>query len=348
MKKKTAFITGITGQDGSYLAEFLLNKGYIVHGLRRRSSQENTKNLSKIDISPQKKNKNFYLHYGDMLDPSSINYMVKEIKPDEFYNLAAQSHVHHSFQSPAYTTEVNSIAVLNILEGILKSSPLTKFYQASTSEIYGNVQPYKIINEKTPFNPCSPYANSKLFSHHLIQDYKARGIFCVSGILFNHESPRRSLNFVTMKVVDAALKIKSKKEKCLYVGNLYSYRDWGFAPEYVDAMWRMLNINKRPKDYIISTSKTYMVKYFIDKVFLKLGINLSWKGNGIDEYAFDKDSKEIIVRVDPYYFRPNEVGYLKGSYKLANKELNWKPKTSILDLIDIMISSRSEELKTSH
>ena len=346
MKKnvKRAIITGITGQDGSYLAELLLMKGYEVHGIRRRTSFENTQNLHMIDITPQKKKKKLFLHYADMLDTASINYLTKEIKPDEFYNLAAQSHVHYSFQAPDYTTQVNAISVIKILEGIAKLSPKTKFYQASTSEIYGDIKPFKSINEKTPFNPCSPYANSKLFSHHLVQDFKNRGLFCVNGILFNHESPRRPVNFVTMKVIDSAIKIKSGLMDCLYIGNMYSYRDWGYAPEYVEAMWRMLNINKTPKDYIISTSKSYMIKYFINFVFNKIGFKLKWMGKGIDEYAIDALSKKVIIRVDPYYFRPNEVGYLKGSYFKAKKEINWQPRTNISKLIEIMINSRAKYL----
>ncbi len=341
--KKRVIITGVTGQDGSYLAELLLSKGYEVHGLRRRSTVENTKNLSKIDLQPNTRN-NFHLHYGDVLDSSNLSHLISDIKPHEFYNLAAQSHVHLSFKIPEYTTEVNSIAVLKMLE-ILKSKSInTKFYQASTSEMFGDLQTNKIISEKTNFNPCSPYANSKLFSHNLIKDYRSRGIYAVSGILFNHESPRRSSNFVTMKIIDGAIKLKFNLIKCLYLGNIYSYRDWGYAPDYVDAMWRMINKKTKTKDFIIATGKSYMVKEFINKVFNSLGCKLSWTGRGLKEEAIDSKTNKVLIKIDPYYFRPNEVRYLKGSSYKAEKELSWKPMHQLNFLIKDMINSRLEEL----
>ena len=341
--KKRALITGVTGQDGSYLAEFLLNLGYEVHGLRRRSTNNNIKNLIKIDTNPHS-SRNFILHYGDLTDSSNLYNLISEIKPDELYNLAAQSHVHTSFTIPEYTTEVNALAVLKILEAIRISSPKTKFYQASTSEMFGDFKEKTIINENTNFNPCSPYANSKLFSHNLVKDYRSRGMYAVSGILFNHESPRRPSSFVTMKIVDSAIKIKFNLENCLYLGNIYAYRDWGYAPDYIEAMWKMLNVKNTTLDFVISTGKAITVKQFVNIVFEKLGFKLVWNGKGTKEFAYDEKSKKKLIKIDPFYFRPNEVSFLRGSSSKAKKEINWQPKHNLNFLIDVMIESRIKEL----
>ena len=337
-KIKKAFITGVTGQDGSYLAEFLLNNGYEVHGLRRRSTVENIKNLSNIDINPKAKN-NFHLHYGDITDGSNLNNLIKEIKPDEIYNLAAQSHVHLSFKIPEYTAEVNSLGVLRLMEAIKNNNPKSKFYQASTSEMYGDLKFKIIINEKTPFDPCSPYANSKLYSHYLVKNYRDQGLYAVSGILFNHESPRRSSNFVTMKIIQSAINIKKNKQKILFLGNLNAYRDWGYAKEYIEAMWLMLK-QKKPRDYLLATGKAYSVRYFTEQVFKKLGIEIIWKGKGIKEVGINKSTNKTIIKIDPFYFRPTDVNFLKGNANKTFNQLNWKPKTNLDQLIDIMINSK--------
>lgn len=339
MKSKIALITGITGQDGSYLAEFLLKKGYIVHGLRRRSTVENLDNLKNINFNPQYKNKKFFLHYGDITDGSNLNKILKEIQPNEIYNLAAQSHVHLSFKIPEYTAEVNSLGVLRILEAIKNNNLKAKFYQASTSEMFGDIKNKSVIDHNTPFNPCSPYAISKLYSHFLVKNYREIGLFGVNGILFNHESPRRSSNFVTMKIIEAAIRIRNNNQDILYLGNLNSYRDWGYAKEYVEAMWLMLN-QPIARDYMLATGKTYTVRNFVEKVFKKLGMQIEWKGRGLKEVGINKDTNKSIIKIDPYYFRPSEVSYLKGNAVKTFKQLNWRPKTNLNQLIDIMINSK--------
>ncbi len=337
-KNKKAFITGITGQDGSYLGEFLLKKGYQVHGLRRRSSQNNLFNLKSIDLNPSKKN-NFYLHYGDITDSSNLNHLLSAIKPDEIYNLAAQSDVHLSFKIPEYTAEVNAIGCLRLLEAVKNHCPNSKFYQASTSELYGNVEKINSMqNENTKFNPCSPYGLSKLYSYNLVDLYKKTGFFACNGILFNHESPRRGTSFVTRKIVEAAVKIKKNQQDCLFVGNLYSKRDWGYAKEYVKCMWQMLQL-KKPENFVIATGKTYTIKFFLETVFKNLNIHIHWRGKGLNEVGIDKSNKKIIVKIDPYYFRPLEVSYLRGSSKKAKKLLKWEPKVDIKELIKIMVNA---------
>ncbi len=339
MKKKIAFITGITGQDGSYLAEFLLKKKYIVHGLRRRSSTSNLSNILHI-IKPSNKNK-FFLHYGDLTDPSNLNKLINKIKPTEIYNLAAQSHVHLSFQVPEFTALVNSIGCLNLLEAMVNCCPKAKFYQASTSELYGNKKKGVFLNEKSNFDPCSPYATSKLYSYYLVKNYREQGYFACNGILFNHESPRRGTNFVTRKIIEAAIKIKFGKQKILYLGNLYAKRDWGYAKEYVSTMWKMLQ-QKKADDYVVATGKTISVKAFVEKVFKKININIKWKNKKENEIGYDENTKKTLIKIDPYYFRPKEVGFLRGNSAKAKKILKWKSKTNIDQLIDIMIK---EELK---
>jgi len=338
-KRKIAFITGITGQDGSYLAEFLLKKNYIVHGLRRRSATPNLENiLHLINKSNQKK---FFLHYGDLTDPSNLNKLISKIKPNEIYNLAAQSHVHLSFQIPEFTATVNSIGCLNLLEAMVNCNAKAKFYQASTSELYGDKKKGAFLNEKSNFNPCSPYATSKLYSFHLVKNYRERGYFACNGILFNHESPRRGTNFVTRKIVEAAIKIKKGKQKILYLGNLYAKRDWGYAKEYVESMWKILN-HKIPDDYVVATGKAYSVKTFVEKVFKRLNIDIQWKNKRLKEIGIDKKTKKVLIKIDPYYFRPQEVNYLKGNNSKAKKILKWKPKTNLDQLVQIMVE---EELK---
>ncbi len=335
MKKKIALITGITGQDGSYLAELLVKKNYVVHGIRRRASVENLQNLENLNLVYQEKKKDIFLHYGDMTDSSNLSQIVKQTRPDEVYNLAAQSHVHLSFSIPEYTAEVNAIGCLRLLEALKSNYPKAKFYQASTSELYGNTNKSP-QNEKTPFNPCSPYSISKHYAFNIVKNFREQGMFTCNGILFNHESPRRSTNFVTRKIVEGAVKIKLNKQKKLYLGNLYAKRDWGYAKEYVEAMWKMMQ-QKKPSDFVISTNKSYTVKYFAEKTFKKLNINLIWKDRGIKEKGINKETGEILIEIDPFYFRPKEVSLLKGNNFKAKKLLNWVPKTNIDELIDLMV-----------
>ena len=339
MKKKTALITGITGQDGSYLAELLLDKGYIVHGVRRRSTVENLTNLQNLNYTPHGNYKKLFLHYGDMTDGTNLARLIKEIKPNEVYNLAAQSHVHLSFKIPEYTAEVNALAVLKLMEAIKSNSPHSKFYQASTSEMYGDVKKNIVINEKSIFNPCSPYANSKLYSHYLVKNYRSLGQYAVSGILFNHESPRRGSSFVTMKIIESAIKIKNNELDILYLGNLDAYRDWGYAKEYVNAIWLMMQ-QKKPSDYLVSTGNSYSVRNFAEITFKKLGYEIIWKGKGVKEIGLDKNTKKILIKIDKFYYRPTEVGYLRGNSKVSQKLLNWKPETNLNQLINLMIESK--------
>ena len=321
MKKKTALITGITGQDGSYLAELLLDKGYIVHGVRRRSTVENLTNLQNLNYTPHGNYKKLFLHYGDMTDGTNLARLIKEIKPNEVYNLAAQSHVHLSFKIPEYTAEVNALAVLKLMEAIKSNSPHSKFYQASTSEMYGDVKKNIVINEKSIFNPCSPYANSKLYSHYLVKNYRSLGQYAVSGILFNHESPRRGSSFVTMKIIESAIKIKNNELDILYLGNLDAYRDWGYAGDYVEAMWMMVQ-KDTPDDYVVCTGETHTIREFLGMAFSQVGIK-DWEG---------------LVVIDPEFYRPCEVDYLRGDCSKANKKLGWKHKYNLEGLVKLMFN----------
>jgi GDPmannose 4,6-dehydratase len=358
MKKKNnykkALITGVTGQDGSYLAEFLLSKNYEVHGIKRRSSSFNTKRLDDIYQDHFQKNKKFFLHFGDLTDSLSLAHLINKIKPDEIYNLAAQSHVGVSFNIPEYTANVNALGTLRLLEVIKQLSKVKKikFYQASTSELYGAT---KIIpqNEKTPFYPRSPYATSKLFAHWITVNYReAFNIFACNGILFNHESPRRGETFVTKKIIKGFCDIVNGLENNIVVGNLYSLRDWGYAEEYAKMQWLILQ-QKKPTDFVISTGKQYTVKEFIEKTSKYLGIQLVWSGNGLNEIAKIKKLNlkksnnlkigQIVVKIDKRYFRPSEVDNLKGDSRKAKKILGWKPKVDINMLIKLMIES---ELKS--
>ena len=338
MKKKIAIIFGITGQDGSYLAEFLLKKNYVIHGVKRRSSSPNTERIDHIFDSIDFKNKNFFIHYGDVTDSSSTYNIINNVKPDEIYNLSAQSHVKVSFEIPEYTANSTAIGSLRILEAI-KSLKLkkTKFYQASSSEMFGKQIKNTSQNEKTQFHPMSIYAVSKVFAYHATVLYReAYGIFACNGILFNHESPRRGPTFVTKKIVQGLVRIKLKKQKILTLGNIYAVRDWGHAKDYVVSMWKILQ-HKKPDDWVISTNHEMSVKNFIDLCASKLKIQLVWKKSGNYEVGFDKKTNKKIINIDKKYFRPSEVHYLKGDYNKAKKTLGWKPKHTINSLIDEMI-----------
>ena len=338
MKKKIALIFGVTGQDGSYLSEFLIKKGYFVHGVKRRSSSLNTGRIDHIYQDPFEKKRNFFLHYGDVTDAISVSSLIKKIKPSEIYNLAAQSHVSVSFEVPEYTANADAIGALRILEAIKFHGyeKKTKFYQAGTSEMFGKVKEVP-QTEKTPFYPRSPYGVAKVYAHWITVNYReAYNIFACNGILFNHESPVRGETFVTRKIVLGLCKIKLKKQKILYLGNLNAKRDWGHARDYVEAMWKMLQ-KKKPSDYVISTGKQYTVKQFVNLVLQELSIKYKWKGKGINEKCYDSNNN-CIVACDKEYFRPLEVDTLLGNSKKARLELKWKPKTSIKTLVKEMVN----------
>jgi len=337
--KKIALIYGITGQDGSYLSELLIRKNYIVHGVKRRSSSINTERINHLYQDPHEKNKNFILHYGDLTDTISVKNTIEQIKPDEIYNLAAQSHVGVSFKIPEYTANVDALGTLRILETIksLNLKKKIKFYQAGTSEMFGKTVG-KYQNEKTNFYPRSPYAASKVYAHWITINYReSYNIFACNGILFNHESPVRGETFVTKKIVSGLFKIKNNKLKTLYLGNIYSKRDWGHARDYVEAMWKILQ-QKKPDDFVIATGKQYTVKQFVDLTCKELDLKIKWKGKGLNEVALDKNGKAII-RIDKNYFRPAEVDSLLGDPSKAKKILKWKPKTNLKNLIREMIAS---------
>ena len=344
MKIKKALIFGVTGQDGSYLTELLIKKGYIVHGVKRRSSSFNTGRIDHIYQDPHVKKRNFILHYGDVTDSLSVSAIIKNIKPDEVYNLAAQSHVAVSFEVPEYTANADAIGALRILEAIKFHGfeKVTKFYQAGTSEMYGKVQEVP-QTEKTPFYPRSPYGVAKVYAHWITINYReAYNIFACNGILFNHESPVRGETFVTRKIIIALCKIKLGLQKKLYLGNLSAKRDWGHAKDYVMAMWKMLQ-NKTPQDYVISTGKQYSVKDFVNLSLKELNIKYHWKGKGINEKCYD-DKGNCIIECDKEYFRPLEVDTLLGNSSKARKELNWKPKYNINRLIKEMLTNELRNL----
>ena len=337
MKKKVALIFGVTGQDGSYLSSFLIEKGYLVHGVKRRSSSLNTNRIDHIYQDPFVKKRNFFLHYGDVTDAISVSTIIKKIKPTEIYNLAAQSHVSVSFEVPEYTANADAIGALRILEAIKFHGfqRITKFYQAGTSEMYGKVKEVP-QSEKTPFYPRSPYGVAKVYAHWITINYReAYNIFACNGILFNHESPVRGETFVTRKIVIGLCKIKLKKQKILYLGNLSAKRDWGHAKDYVEAMWKMMQM-KTPSDYVISTGKQYTVKQFVNLVLKELKIKFRWKGKGINEKCFD-EYDNCIVACNKEYFRPLEVDTLLGDSRKARRELNWKPTISIKKLVCEMV-----------
>lgn len=348
--QKTALITGITGQDGSYLAEFLLSKGYVVHGIKRRSSQFNTQRIDHIFSDPHNKDANMHLHFGDLTDTSNLTRIIQEIEPDEIYNLGAQSHVAVSFETPEYTADVDALGSLRILEAIrlLKLEKKTKFYQASTSELFGLVQeiPQK---ETTPFYPRSPYAVAKLYSYWITVNYReAYGIYACNGILFNHESPRRGETFVTRKITRGLANIAQGLENCLYMGNLDSLRDWGHAKDYVRMQWLMLQ-QETPEDFVIATGVQYSVREFISWSAAELGIEIEFIGSGVDEYGIVAAIKgdeapglkvgDVIVRVDPHYFRPAEVETLLGDATKAKEKLGWVPEINVRDMCKEMVLS---------
>jgi len=344
MKKKIALIFGITGQDGSYLASFLIKKNYIVHGVKRRSSSFNTGRLDHLYQDPHEKNRKFILHYGDITDAISVSSIIKNIKPDEIYNLAAQSHVAVSFEVPEYTANADGIGALRILEAIKFHGfeKKTKFYQAGTSEMFGKVVDIP-QSEKTPFYPRSPYGVAKVYAHWITVNYReAYKIFACNGILFNHESPVRGETFVTKKIIMALCRIKLNKQKKLFLGNLDAKRDWGHAKDYVEAMWKMLQ-NKTPKDYVISTGKQYSVRNFVNLSLKELNIKYYWKGKGINEKCYD-DKGNCIIECDKEYFRPLEVDTLLGNSSKARKELNWKPKYNIKKLVKEMVIAELKNL----
>ena len=342
---KVALISGVTGQDGSYLAELLLSKGYEVHGIVRRSSSLNRGRIDHI-TSNKKFQEQFFLHYGDLTDSSNLNRLLEKTNPNEIYNLAAQSHVQVSFEIPEYSAEVDAIGTLRFLDAIIDTQVKSKFYQASTSELYGKVQEIP-QTEITPFYPRSPYAVAKLYSYWIVINYReAYNIFACNGILFNHESERRGESFVTRKISISVASIILGLIDTLYIGNLNAKRDWGYAPEYVEGMWRMLQIDK-PDDFVLATNETYSVKEFIEESFNFFGEKVLWEGEGINEKGILQSSGKVVVAIDPKYFRLTEVNLLIGDYSKAKEKLGWEPKTKFKELVNIMVSSDFEKLKNS-
>jgi GDPmannose 4,6-dehydratase len=340
---KTALITGITGQDGAYLAEYLLEKGYIVHGIKRRSSSFNTSRIDHLYKDPHERNVNFFMHYGDLTDSTNLIRIIQETQPDEIYNLAAQSHVQVSFETPEYTANSDAIGTLRLLEAIriLGLEKKTKFYQASTSELYGKVQeiPQK---ETTPFYPRSPYAAAKLYAYWITVNYReAYDMFACNGILFNHESPLRGETFVTRKITMAVAKIKKELQNKLYLGNLDAKRDWGFAGDYVEAMWLMLQQDE-PDDFVIATGETHSVREFVELAFREVGIYIDWKGKGVDEVGIDAKTGNILIEIDPRYYRPTEVELLIGDPTKAKEKLGWVAKIGFKDLTRMMVEEDLE------
>ena len=350
---KTALITGITGQDGAYLAEFLLKKGYVVHGIKRRTSLFNTDRVDHLYQDPHISNRNFILHHGDLTDSTNLIRIVKEVQPDEIYNLAAMSHVAVSFEIPEYTANADGIGTLRILEAIrlLGLEKKTRFYQASTSELYGLVQetPQK---ETTPFYPRSPYAVAKLYAYWITVNYReAYGMYACNGILFNHESPIRGETFVTRKITRALARIKLGLQECLYLGNLDAKRDWGHARDYVEMQWLMLQ-QEQPEDFVIATGEQYSVREFVETAARDIGIDITWRGQGVEEVGLDASGK-TMVRVDLRYFRPSEVENLLGDPTTAKEKLGWTPKISFQELVSEMVredlkSAKRDELVKSH
>jgi len=342
---KKALITGITGQDGSYLAELLLEKGYEVHGIIRRASSFNTERIDHLYQDPHETKKKLFLHYGDLTDSTNLIRIIKDVQPDELYNLAAQSHVKVSFETPEYTGNSDGLGTLRILEAIrlLGLEKKTKFYQASTSEMFGATPPPQ--NEETPFYPRSPYGAAKLYAYWITKNYReAYGMFAVSGILFNHESPRRGETFVTKKITRAAARIHLGLQEKLYLGNLNAKRDWGHAKDYVEAMYLMLQADT-PEDYVIATGKQFSVREFCEAVFTELGIEITWQGKEADEKGLDKKTGKIAVEVDPHYFRPTEVESLLGDPAKAKEKLGWEAKVDFRELVKEMVAIDLEEAK---
>lgn len=343
-KNKVALISGITGQDGSYLTELLLEKGYTVHGIIRRSSSFNTFRIDHIYNNPELLNKRFFLHYGDLTDSSNLNRLVEKINPDEIYNLGAQSHVQVSFEVPEYTAEVDGVGTLRFLDAIKETGIKTRFYQASTSELYGLVQEVP-QTEKTPFYPRSPYAAAKLYAYWIVVNYReAYNLFACNGILFNHESERRGKTFVTRKISVAISKIMTGQQDMLLLGNMDAKRDWGYAPEYVEGMWRILQADT-PEDFVLATNETHTVREFVEEAFKVLGEEIEWKGEGVNEKGYLKSNGKQVVGIDPRYFRPAEVDLLIGDYAKAKAKLGWEPKTTFKELVKLMVTADFEKAK---
>ncbi len=339
---KKALITGITGQDGSYLADSLLDKGYEVHGIIRRSSSFNTGRIDHIYQDPHDPDRRLFLHYGDLGDGSNISRLIEKVKPDEIYNLGAQSHVQVSFEMPEFTGDVDGLGTLRLLDAIKDSKIKVKFYQAGSSEMFGKVveTPQK---EMTPFYPRSPYGCAKVFAHHLCVNYReAYGMFICNGILFNHESPRRGGTFVTKKITHAFCQIKLGKQDKLFLGNLDSKRDWGYAKEYVEAMWLMLQ-QEKADDYVIATGENHSVREFVEEAAGFLGYAIRWEGKGRDEKGIDAVSGQVLVEIDPFYFRPAEVDVLLGNASKAKSKLGWEPKVKFKELVKLMLEAEFEE-----
>lgn len=343
---KKALITGITGQDGAYLAEFLLNKGYEVHGIKRRSSLFNTGRIEHLYQDTHEEDVRFILHYGDLTDGANLIRIMQEVQPDEVYNLAAQSHVKVSFETPEYTANSDALGTLRLLEAIriLGLTRKTRFYQASTSELFGKVQEVPQC-ETTPFYPRSPYAAAKLYAYWITINYReAYNIFACNGILFNHESPLRGETFVTRKITRGVARIKLGLQDTLYLGNLNAERDWGFAGDYTEAMWLMLQ-QAEPDDFVIATNEAHSVRQFVELAFQNVGISIKWQGNGVDECGFNASSGQVLVKVDPRYFRPTEVELLLGDASKAKEKLGWQPKMTFSELVSTMVSQDIELAK---
>jgi len=342
---KVALITGITGQDGAYLAEFLLDKGYIVHGIKRRSSSFNTARIDHLYKDPHERNVNFFMHYGDLTDSTNLIRIIQETQPDEIYNLAAQSHVQVSFETPEYTANSDAIGSLRLLEAIriLGMEKRVKFYQASTSELYGKVQEIP-QSETTPFYPRSPYAAAKLYAYWITINYReAYGMYACNGILFNHESPIRGETFVTRKITMAVANIKKGLQERLYLGNLDAKRDWGFAGDYVKAMWLMLQ-QDQPADFVIATGETHSVRDFVELAFGEVGIDIEWKGAGVDEVGVDSETGNVLVEIDPRYYRPTEVELLIGNPSKAREKLGWNSNVGFEELVKMMVKGDMGQL----
>ena len=343
MSNKVALITGVTGQDGAYLSRFLLKKGYEVHGIKRRSSSFNTGRVDNIYVDPHEKEPRFRMHFGDLTDASNLIRIIQKVRPDEIYNLGAQSHVKVSFETPEYTLNTDGAGTIRLLDIIKNLDKKIKFYQASTSEMYG-ANKSKVLNENSEFIPQSPYGASKLYAYWITKIYReAYDIFACNGILFNHESYRRGETFITKKITKAVVDIKLKKKQYLSLGNLSSIRDWGHARDYVEGMWKMMQ-HKKPLDLVLATNKIYSVRNFVEKSFSQVGIDVKWKGKGQNEIGINKSTNKVIVKVDKKYFRPLDVNYLRGDYSKAKKILNWEPKINLDKLIKEMIT---EELKNT-
>ncbi|HOH09091.1 MAG TPA: GDP-mannose 4,6-dehydratase [bacterium] len=341
---KKALITGITGQDGSYLAELLLEKGYEVHGIIRRSSSFNTGRIDHIFNDPSLHDKRFFLYHGDLTDSSNLNRLLEKIHPDEIYNLAAQSHVKVSFELPEYTAETDAMGTLRFIDAIKETGLATRFYQASTSELYGKVQAIP-QSETTPFYPRSPYGVAKLYAYWIIVNYReAYNLFACNGILFNHESPRRGETFVTRKITRAVARIAHGLEETVFLGNLAAQRDWGYAPEYVEGMWRMLQ-QPEPGDYVLATGVMHTVREFAALAFREIGVELEWQGEGREEKGIDPKTGRVRVAVDPNYFRPAEVDLLVGDASKARTVLGWEPKTTLPELVHLMVQADLEKVK---